>query len=457
MRRHGRTSIPKRANAGGVHYRTGSIRRDRGTHASSQSVAMLSPVLNGPLFPITAASDARYRNASPFSLATAPSPPTIPFHGDADPRVPIELAASLVIQLATTACSLRRVKLSPFALAALAAAIAGQSVAAQAPPPLPFAVSNNAVAAGRIGETTWLFSALGIDHTKRWSGITRAAVAWRPGARTWQRLPDVPGPVGRLAATAQVVRGKLVIFGGYTVDSAGHEASLPSVDVFDVLTKRWSRGADMPVAVDDAVSGVYRDSLVYLVSGWHDTDNVRDVQVYDVVRDEWHAATPIPGPGVFGHSGALAGHTIVYIDGALRQPTGARYRLERQTWSGTIDTTNPRHLEWTKAPRAHPGPALYRAAAAACGTRVVFAGGTDNPYNYDGIGYDSVPSQPRREVFAFDVKTRRWIGLPRLSTATMDHRALATVDGASMVVGGMREGRRVSDRTVLAPRVRCGK
>ncbi len=349
---------------------------------------------------------------------------------------------------------LRVMRLTPLVIAA---SIAAQTASAQAPPPLPFPVSNNAVAAGRIGDTTWLFSTLGIDSTKRWSGITRAAFAWSPGARTWQRLPDVPGRVGRLAATAQVVRGKLFVFGGYTVDSAGHEASLPDVDVFDMRAGRWSRGADMPVAVDDAVSGVYRDSLVYLVSGWHDTDNVRDVQVYDVVRDRWYAATPIPGPGVFGHTGALAGQTIVYIDGALRQPTGTSYRLERQAWRGTIDSTNPLRIEWNRTPSTQPGPALYRAAAAVCGSRVIFAGGTDNPYNYNGIGYDAVPSRPRREVFAFDVKTGAWIALPPLATATMDHRALAMVDGAGVIVGGMREGRRVSDTSVSAPRVRCTK
>jgi acetyl esterase/lipase len=61
----------------------------------------LGALLNQPLFPLTTASEARYRAVSPFSLATATSPPTILFHGDADQRVPIEQSASLSTRLGT--------------------------------------------------------------------------------------------------------------------------------------------------------------------------------------------------------------------------------------------------------------------------------------------------------------------------------------------------------------------
>ncbi|MBK6485630.1 MAG: hypothetical protein IPF98_01925 [Gemmatimonadetes bacterium] len=308
-------------------------------------------------------------------------------------------------------------------------------------------VSNNAVAAGRVGGDWWVFTALGVDSTRRWSGITRRAAAWSSATREWRALPDVPGDQGRLAATAQVVRGRWFIFGGYTVDSLGGERSLPSVDVFDPRTGRWSRGRDIPVPVDDAVSGVYRDSLVYLVSGWHDTDNVRDVQVYDAVLDAWSVGTPIPGPGVFGHSGELAGATIVYVDGAVRQSGDVKYRLHSQVWIGTINSARPTEIAWRAGP-AHPGPSLYRAAVGRCGGRIIFAGGTGNPYNYNGIGYDGQPSSPLATVLAFETRTSRWQALPPMPVATMDHRALAVVGDTGWVVGGMRAGQRVSGTMV---------
>lgn len=61
----------------------------------------LVPLLNMPLYPITTASEARYKMASPLLQATAAAPPTIVFHGDIDPRVNIEQAGFLVNQLGT--------------------------------------------------------------------------------------------------------------------------------------------------------------------------------------------------------------------------------------------------------------------------------------------------------------------------------------------------------------------
>jgi ketosteroid isomerase-like protein/N-acetylneuraminic acid mutarotase len=309
-------------------------------------------------------------------------------------------------------------------------------------PALPTATTNNAVASGRIGRDWWAFSALGLDSTLRWSGITRNAYAWWAGTASWRELPPVPGPAGRLAATAQVVRGRLYLFGGYTVDSAGGERSLPNVDIYEPESGVWRAGAPTPVAVDDAVSGVYQDSLVYLVSGWHDTDNVRNVQVYDVARDSWFQATPTPGPGVFGHSGTLAGGTIVYVDGALRQESGPRYRLVSQTWVGTIAAGDPLSIAWVQGP-AHPEGPLYRAASGSCGPLIVIAGGTTNPYNFDGIGYDGRPSAPSRLVSVFDTRTRVWSRLADLPAPAMDLRGLVRLDRAGWILGGMRSDRRV--------------
>jgi Kelch motif len=315
-------------------------------------------------------------------------------------------------------------------------------------------VANNAVASGVARDRPWIFSFLGIDSTKRWSGITRAAFAWSPGMSAWQRLPDVPGPVGRLAATAQVVRGKVYLFGGYTVDSAGGERSLDVVDVWDPASNSWGTAPPMTVAVDDAVSATWRDSLVYLVSGWHHTDNVPLVQVFDVVERRWTQATPIPGPGVFGHTGGIAGNTLVYVDGARRQAGKVRYGLEASSWAGEIDSANPLRIIWRRLP-PHPGPPIYRAAAAGCGSKVVIAGGTDNPYNYNGIGYDGVPAVPRRDVFAWDTRRGAWTTLAPAPTASMDHRALVVRGDTAVVAGGMRGSQQVTSRIERWPLGRC--
>lgn len=342
-------------------------------------------------------------------------------------------------------------------IVATASCVAGSNaLGAQNVPALPVPVTNAAIASGIIDGEPWVFSVLGVDSTKRWSGITRRAHVWSSGGTRWRALPDVPGSAGRLAATAQVLRGRLFVFGGYTVDSAGAERSVASVDVFEPRLNAWSSGADIPVAVDDAVSVVYRDSLIYLISGWHDTDNVRLVQMYDAVRDAWFAASPIVWRGVFGHSGGLAGNTIVYIDGAVKQDSATKYVLEPQVWVGTINKKNPTLIDW-RAGVTHPGPALYRVAVGHCGSRIVFAGGTDNPYNYNGIGYNTRPSQPSALVFAFDTRRGLWQTLPPLAAPSMDHRGMAMVGDAGWLIGGMAPEQRVSAESARVPLTACGK
>ena len=316
-------------------------------------------------------------------------------------------------------------------------------------PDLPRPVANNAVAGHSLDGRTEVYSFLGIDTSKVWSGVQSWAFRWRLNEDEWSLLPPVPGP-GRLAATAQAVGGRVFVFGGYTVDADGGEVSIESVDIFDPALERWSSGAPIPIPVDDAVSGVWRDSLIYLVSGWHNDGNEPDVQIYDPWTDTWSQASPIPGPPVFGHTGGLAGDHLVYVDGAEVVVGRPRYRLAQSSWRGTIDPAQPEHVEWSPLV-PHPGPALYRAAALGVEEGVLFYGGTDNPYNYNGLGYDGAPAGARTHGFFYRVESASWEALPPLPVASMDHRGLALARDRVVLVGGMNSAREVSARVWSAP------
>jgi N-acetylneuraminic acid mutarotase len=318
-----------------------------------------------------------------------------------------------------------------------------------AAPHLPAPVTNNAVAAVETDAGVSVFSFLGMDSTRSWAGVTNAAYRWdAAGAEGWREVTPVPGP-GRLAATAQVVDGRIYVLGGYTVAEDGTERTLPNVDVYDPASDSWSRGADIPTPVDDAVGGVWRDSLIVLVSGWHDSGNVAAVQWYDPANDRWSQGTPLPGTPVFGHTGSLADDRIVYVDGAKVGDGEPRYTLSHEDWMARVNPDDPTDLEWSSLP-PHPEPGLYRAAAGTLGGLALFVGGTPNPYNYDGIGYDGVPSEPVRQVLAYAPRAGRWQNLAAPPIPTMDHRNLGIAGGKVFLVGGMEEGQRVSDKVWVA-------
>ena len=313
---------------------------------------------------------------------------------------------------------------------------------------LPAPVANNATAAVDLPDGAVVFSFLGLDTTKAHGGITRGAFAYDVSKDAWRELAPVPGSEGRLAATAVGFAGRALVFGGYTVADDGTEVSTPNVDIYDPLTDSWSAGAPFPLPVDDAVSGVWRDSLVFIVSGWSQRDNVGAVQIYSPRDDRWRAATPISGPRVFGHAGSVLGDVIVYCDGVRVDPSSVpRFVMSEACYRGDIQPTAPERIDWRELAR-HPGPPRYRMAAGALPDAglVVFAGGSDNPYNYDGIGYDGVPSAPSSHVFAYDVRNDRWVELSEQPVATMDHRDLAAVGRSLYLIGGMVAGQEVTAR-----------
>jgi len=302
-------------------------------------------------------------------------------------------------------------------------------------PALPNPITGNAVASyERADGSATVFSVFGVEEPG--AGPAARAYRWEVGTPAWEEIAPVPG-LPRLGAAAQVVGGRLYVIGGRTGATEGGEAVLGSVDVYDPASGTWSAGAPMPVPVADAVSAVWSESLIYLVSGRGASGPLADVQVYDPAGDRWLRATPIQGPPVFGHAGAIARDAIVYLDGA-RGTDGA---LEASAWRGDIDPANPTSVSWARLPD-HPGPALFGAAAGAAGTRVLFFGGGDRPHGSDGSGPDGRPAAPLSLGLSYDVASEAWRHMRVPPTPSMDQRSLVRAGGYLLIVGGMEAGAR---------------
>ena len=313
---------------------------------------------------------------------------------------------------------------------------------------LPEPVSNNAVAMIADDDGYHLYSMLGLKAGKSRRDTSSAVMHFSSAAGNWQRLDSVPGNAGRLAASAVVVADELYLFGGYTVDGDGSERSTPTVYRLHRESGQWQPFAEMPVAVEDSVLLVYQDRYIYLVSGWHDLGNVNLVQVLDTESGTWQQATPYPGNPVFGHSGGISGNRFLICDGVRIQYTaGAQARKflpASDCWLGQISSGDFRRVDWQPV-APHPGLPRYRMAAGDDGVgRIIFAGGSVNPYNFNGIAYNGIPSKPESAVFSYNVKELSWECHGHLSIATMDHRGLPRYEGWFYIIGGMRRGQQVS-------------
>ncbi|WP_251359860.1 hypothetical protein [Kangiella sp. TOML190] len=315
-------------------------------------------------------------------------------------------------------------------------------------------ISNNAVAVAyrtdqKGNREAWLYSFNGLMQGKSWRDVSSNAFAVNPLTAESKELPPVPGSSGRLASIAATVSNQIYIFGGYTVAQDHTEVSTPQVYRFAPRAETYQLVTQMPTPVDDSVALVYQNRYIYLVSGWHNNGNVSLVQVLDTKDMSWHQATPYPGAPVFGHAAGMVGNQMVIADGVkvLKVINGKRhYGINPESYLGVIDENNFRKIRWQKLPE-HPGAARYRMAAAGINTlnQVVFVGGSDNPYNFNGIGYNGVPSQPNDLMFAYDLSNSTWQELGRHTPATMDHRGLLKVEGEFYILGGMLKDQQTTD------------
>lgn len=331
----------------------------------------------------------------------------------------------------------------------------GSQCGASTLPALPEPVTNNAVAALEIDGNTHLYSFMGLGQGKTYQDVHHKGwelmIDAQGNASSWREIPSVPSSLplkGRLASIAVGMKESVYLFGGYTVASDHTEISTP--DVYQYLPKqqKYRRLASMPVPVDDAVALPYANRYIFLISGWHNDGNVNLTQVYDTQTNRWFQASPYLGRPVFGHAGGIVNNRMLICDGVKVVPREAQRRTfaaEAACYSGVINSEDVTKIDWRKI--AHPtGVSRYRMASAGDpdNQRILFVGGSVNPYNYNGLGYNGEPSEPDNRVWAFDLNTNQW-QLSPMPVATMDHRGLLRLGQQWITVGGMGAGQVVLD------------
>ena len=132
-------------------------------------------------------------------------------------------------------------------------------------PPMPAAVSGNAVASLKGG--LQLFSMMGVGPRKTWDDVTNQVYIMNLSSGKWSDGRPVTGVAGRLGASAVGARGQVYLFGGYVIDGQGSEITVSDVNAYVPQEQRWFRAADIPTPVARAVIGVNHDRYIYLVGG----------------------------------------------------------------------------------------------------------------------------------------------------------------------------------------------
>lgn len=350
--------------------------------------------------------------------------------------------------------------LSSTLTSAIAEHTSNHSIARSALPLLPEPISNNAVAHIKRNQQDYLLSFSGLGQHKTYRDVHNKAFAYHWQSQKWRAIEPVPiakpinGLVGRLASTAVGIGQYAYVFGGYTVAKDHSEVSVPDVYRYELSTNSYQALTPMPVPVDDSTALAYKNRYIYLVSGWHNDGNVNLVQVYDSQTDSWQQASPFPGASVFGQAGAIVDNKIVVCDGVkvdYHFDKRRTFSAEAACYIGTISRDNVAKIDWRKL--KHPtGVARYRMASAGLQNAMIFVGGSDNPYNYNGIGYNGEPSTASNQLWRLNLKTLNW-RVTELPIATMDHRGLLIIGDAAVTLGGMDSSQKVLSSINVYPNI----
>ena len=313
---------------------------------------------------------------------------------------------------------------------------------------LPEPVSNNAVSGFSDGLNTYVYSFGGIDSTKSYNGIHNRCFKLNEALNIWTSLPDLPQSQTRIAAGASTIGNTIYIIGGYHVFANGNEQSSNLVHRFDVLADTFlMNGASLPKATDDHVQAVYKDSLIFVITGWSQNTNIPDVQIYNPVLDTWLIGTSVPNNHdfkSFGASGAIIGDTIYYFGGARY---GGNFPIQSQLRKGYINPQNITDITWV-LDTIHPDLTGYRMAVSAFENSIRWVGGSNATYNYNGIGYAGAnPVEPSNRILTYYPLTKSWDTVS-LTNINMDFRGVASFDCQMILVGGMENNQKVSSKTI---------
>ena len=312
----------------------------------------------------------------------------------------------------------------------------------------PERITNNAVAEGLVNGVPYIYTFGGLDSTKLYSGIHLRSYRYNTNTNVWDTIAVLPDTLGKIAAAASRVKDKIYIIGGYHVYANGGEASSNKVHIYDINNNVYlADGANIPVAIDDQVQAVWRDSLIYVITGWSNTGNVSSVQIYNPTTDTWQAGTGVGNNNIFrsfGASGAIIGDTIYYFGGASM---AGSFNIQAYFRRGIINPTNPSQISWSSF--GWMGMNGYRMAATTALGKVFWLGGSTVTYNYDGVAYNgSGGVEPNGRSLYYD-KSNHSFDVEYGYNLPMDLRGIGNVsDTLKYLVGGMKTGQMVTNETL---------
>ncbi len=302
----------------------------------------------------------------------------------------------------------------------LASCLTGTAKAATATwssaPPVPVALGE--VAGGLIAGKIYLVG----------EGST-ATFAYDTATETWTSSDLAPRPHAGNHHAAEVVDGKLYLFGGLGGGSEG------KVQIYDPATNEWSEGEPMPFAAGSSSTAVIGNQ-VYVAGGIVGSSTTAQAARYTPATDTWETIAPMPEGR--NHAAAESDGSKMFVFGG--RGLGSGDGNEVANGFDTVQVYDPATDSWESSLEPESTLAPLPQARGGMGT-AVFAGGefwVMGGETLDGSGATAEDVYDRVDVY--DPVTNSWRAGPAMPTAR--HGIFPVLDGSRIDVaaGGVKSG-----------------
>lgn len=325
---------------------------------------------------------------------------------------------------------------------------------------MPINTTNNALEGLILSQGAFVYSFGGIKDSLKRDEIHSSCFKYDVKNDNWSKVGKIPDSIPRFGAKASFIKNRIYLTGGFFYDSVflidQNESSLqritsnkvnifnPFLDTFEV------DAAPLKLSVGEHSQAVWRDSLLYVISGVHSKSLSRQVQVYNPAFNTWSLATPVPDNHFFkskGASASIIGDTIYYFGGVSGDAIMSSKNYLRK---GVIDKSDPTQIEWYFV-GSISGASTYKAVGSSHNRELFFFGGAGEGHQENGIAFNSQKRvQGKPLVFTYNTSSQEYSSVVETHFTFMDGGGIAKLGGGNwLIAGGIDSSGVASNRTLL--------
>lgn len=319
--------------------------------------------------------------------------------------------------------------------------------------PLPITTTGNSVCEAIQANQKYVYSFGGMSDSLLPSKIHKRVFKYKVNEDEWYEVASVPDSIGKLDFQTSFVNNRIYLIGGRYILEDSSEFVSQNVNVFNIALDTFEVNASpLPIPVHGHVQSVWRDSLIFVISGFDGVQNIPEVQIFNPYFNSWTTGTSIPDNDDYkalGASGYIIKDTIFYLGGATLSSTP---QVVKKLRKGIINPDDPTQINWTTL-NPNPQNSQFSGAASGHNNTVFWIGGSEEYHEFNLTKYDTnIVATGTHQIMEYS-KSSLFSPSYQYKTTPFqvrNIRGIAKLGGGNWIIaGGVDSLNHVSNRTFL--------